>query len=103
MSIIAHRIPAARPQPAGGAPGWRALARALRRFWITPVQLWALMGAVVIAGGAAYWTLSSAVSDSGRSVQAVGYDTIPSIVYARQVSTSLSDMDADATKYLLLA
>jgi hypothetical protein len=74
-----------------------------RLAWTTPTQLWVLMGAVTLSTLLLFWALSNGINDSRQAFKTVGSDSVPSINYALDIYFALSDMDADAANYLLLA
>jgi hypothetical protein len=75
----------------------------LAALWTTPVQLWALLGAVGVSALLLFLAISAGMSDTRRAFRTVGSDSVPSINYAMDTYFALSDMDADAGNYLLVS
>jgi hypothetical protein len=94
----------ARPRvlPAVG-PTRPALSQRLAQLWTTPAQLWGLLGAVGLSALLVLVSVNSAMNDSRQAFRTVGTDSTPSINYALDLYFALSDMDAAAANYLLVA
>jgi hypothetical protein len=97
VSTPAPRLRVVQPGPRPSLP---ARVAAL---WTTPVQLWALLSAVGLSALLLFLAISAGMSDSRRAFKTVGSDSVPSINYALDTYFALSDMDADATNYLLVS
>jgi len=93
------RVPSTRPTTGGMAT--RGRSRVAGGGWTTPRALQAFLLASLLSAVLLFIAGFAAHNSLRQDVQSVGQDSVPSILAAQQVRTSLADMDASAANDLL--
>jgi hypothetical protein len=72
-----------------------------KNFWVTPTTLKALLGGIVVLTAALCLSVVNSNRYIHEAVKLVGKDAAPSIINAQKIKSSLSQMDAEVSNYLI--